>query len=57
MFLCMASHFVYREARTGPTGGTEWVDVVEDAKGVKTEAYKIKKKLMLDRFGIQIREV
>lgn len=49
--------FVYREARTGPTGDTEWVEVVEDAKGVKTEAYKIKKKLMLDRFGIQIREV
>lgn len=49
--------FVYREARVSPTGGTEWVDVVEDAKGVRTEAYKIKKKLMLDRFGIQIREV
>lgn len=31
--------------------------VVEDAKGVKTEAYKIKKKLMLYRHGIRIQEV
>lgn len=31
--------------------------VVEDAKGVKTDAYKIKKKLMLAIYGIAIREV
>jgi hypothetical protein len=31
--------------------------VVEDAKGMKTEAYKIKKKLMLYRHGIRIVEV
>lgn len=31
--------------------------VVEDAKGVKTEAYKIKKKLMLYRHGVRIVEV
>lgn len=31
--------------------------VVEDSKGVKTEAYKIKKKLMLYRHGIRIKEV
>ena len=31
--------------------------VVEDAKGMKTEAYKIKKKLMLYRHGIKIIEV
>ena len=31
--------------------------VVEDTKGVRTEAYKIKRKLMLERFGIQIKEV
>ena len=31
--------------------------VVEDAKGYRTEVYKIKKKLMLERYGIQIREV
>ena len=30
--------------------------VVEDTKGVRTEAYKIKRKLMLERYGIQIRE-
>lgn len=31
--------------------------VIEDTKGVRTEAYKIKRKLMLERYGIQIREV
>ena len=30
--------------------------VVEDTKGFKTEAYKMKRKLMLERFGIRIRE-
>ncbi len=40
--------FVYEE--NGKT-------VVEDAKGVKTEAYRIKKKLMLYVHGIKIREV
>jgi len=30
---------------------------VEDAKGLKTEVYKIKKKLMLHVWGIQIEEV
>ena len=42
--------FVYRDKMTEET-------VVEDAKGVKTEAYKIKKKLMLWVHGIKIREV
>ena len=32
------------------------VKVVEDTKGVKTDAYKIKKKLMLKLYGIKIRE-
>lgn len=31
--------------------------VVEDAKGVRTKEYIIKRKLMLDRYGISIREV
>lgn len=31
--------------------------VVEDAKGVRTDAYVIKRKLMLERYGIQVREV
>lgn len=35
-------------------GGEE---VVEDAKGVKTAVYQLKKKLMADRYGILIQEV
>lgn len=31
--------------------------VVEDSKGYRTEVYRIKKKLMLERYGIQIKEV
>lgn len=31
--------------------------LVEDAKGVRTDAYIIKRKLMLERHGIRIREV
>ena len=41
--------FRYYDTRTG-----EWI--TEDFKGVKTDAYKIKKKLMLFRWGIEIRE-
>lgn len=40
--------FIYDE-----NGGT----VVEDVKGVRTDAYKIKRKLMLWRYGIRIREI
>lgn len=39
---------------------TYWQDgrfVVEDAKGFRTEVYKIKKKLMLHTHGIRIKEV
>lgn len=31
--------------------------VVEDAKGFKTDVYIIKRKLMLERYGIQIKDV
>ena len=31
--------------------------IVEDAKGVRTDVYKIKRKLMLWRYGIKIKEV
>lgn len=31
--------------------------IVEDAKGFKTKDYIIKKKLMLERFGIWVEEV
>lgn len=38
-------------------GGGFWVPVVEDVKGVRTPVYVIKRKLMLERYGIRIREV
>ena len=31
--------------------------VVEDVKGMRTEAYKIKRKLMLKEYGIRVKEV
>lgn len=31
--------------------------VVEDVKGIKTDVYKIKRKLMLFRYGIRIKEL
>lgn len=31
--------------------------IVEDAKGLKTDVYRIKKKLMLEKYGIRIKEV
>lgn len=31
--------------------------IVEDAKGIRTEVYKIKRKLMLQNYGIKILEV
>jgi predicted component of type VI protein secretion system len=37
--------------------GDEWIMVVEDAKGMRTDVYKLKKKLMLERYGIRIQEV
>ena len=40
--------FVYKEDRR---------TVVEDAKGVRTEAYIIKRKLMLYQHGIRIKEI
>lgn len=42
--------FVYIDNETGQT-------VVEDVKGFKTDAYKIKRELMKDRHGIEIKEV
>ena len=42
--------FVYTDTETG-------LLVVEDVKGVKTDAYIIKRKLMLALYGIQIKEV
>lgn len=31
--------------------------VVEDAKGFKTDVYKLKKKMMLDKYHIEVQEV
>lgn len=45
--------FVYYEVRDGQPP----LHVVEDAKGVRTDAYVIKRKLMFQRYGIRIREV
>lgn len=42
--------FVYIDCKTGQT-------IVEDAKGFKTKEYIIKRKLMLERYGIRIKEV
>lgn len=35
----------------------DFVYVVEDVKGVKTEAYRLKKKLMAACLGIEIKEI
>jgi hypothetical protein len=39
--------------------GEEWVFVVEDVKteGTRTREYSMKRKLLAERFGIQIREI
>lgn len=42
--------FVYTDCKTGD-------QVVLDTKGVRTEAYKIKKKLMLHVHGIRVTEI
>ena len=44
--------FTYRE-RTGDG----WRPVVEDVKGVRTKEYNTKRKMMLEKFGVKIREV
>lgn len=44
--------FTYQE-RT-PSG---WRTVVEDVKGVRTKEYSMKRKMMLEKFGVDIREV
>ena len=43
--------FVYDEQRDG-----EWRSVVEDVKGVRTEVYRLKRKLMLFIHGIEVQE-
>lgn len=44
--------FVYKEpSKFG------WRTVVEDVKGVRTKEYILKRKMMLEKFGVDIREV
>ena len=43
--------FVYEECRR-----SKWAEVVEDVKGYRTPAYRLKKKLMLAIHGIEVRE-
>lgn len=45
--------FVYFER---PAGEGVWSQVVEDYKGVRTPVYRLKKRLMLACYGIDIRE-
>lgn len=50
--------FAYeRPTEPDVTGTVHWLNVVEDAKGVRTDTYKMKKKLMLEKYGITILEV
>ena len=44
--------FTYQELT--PSG---WRTVVEDVKGVRTKEYSMKRKMMLEKFGVDIREV
>jgi hypothetical protein len=35
----------------------DWIDVIEDVKGVKTPVYRMKKKHFEAEYGLQIREI
>lgn len=48
--------FSYEEPITDATG-THWVLRVEDAKGVKTDIYKMKRKLFREKYGFDITDV
>lgn len=50
--------FTYERTTEPDCNGTaHWLREVEDAKGMKTKDYLLKKKLMQDKYGITIREV
>lgn len=50
--------FTYERATVPDQNGTVyWLREVEDAKGMKTKDYLLKKKLMQEKYGITIREV
>ena len=52
-----ADFFYERQTAPDCYGSTHWVKVVEDAKGVRTEVYKMKKKMLKERYNIDIEEV
>lgn len=47
---CYIADFVYTDLKTGQK-------IVEDVKGIKTDVYKIKRKLMLYFYGLHINEI
>lgn len=50
--------FTYeRPTKPDCTGRIYWIPVVEDVKGRRTETYAVKRKLMRERFGIEVVEV
>lgn len=50
--------FTYERATEPDCNGVvHWLREVEDAKGMHTQAYELKKKLMQDKYNITIREV
>jgi hypothetical protein len=51
--------FVYRETIKNEEGTRElkYKTIVEDTKGYRTDVYKLKKKLFMHKYGIEIEEV
>lgn len=49
--------FSYTEPITDDDGNTYWVLRVEDAKGVRTDVYRLKRKWFRDKYGFDITEV
>lgn len=58
--LTYRADFAYeKRVRTMGNAGeavSTWATVIEDCKGVRTVGYKMKKKLMLERWGIDVTE-
>ena len=48
--------FRYKETATAADHTSYWVELVEDAKGVRTPIYSLKKKLIEALYGIEIKE-
>jgi hypothetical protein len=46
-----------RKTAPDANGDTYWVPVVEDVKGVETDAFKLKERWMLEKYGIRIVKV